>query len=395
LPGSVCLPKKRGFGRVFFGAGTEWAWSWIIFLTPILHDKGNAMISYEVQEFDAPLVRAERPTPVPQNDEVLVRVLAAGVCHSDLHIWHGSYDMGHGKKLNMAERGLKLPVTLGHEIAGEVVAVGPQAQGVNVGQKYVVFPWLGCGQCKVCQRGDENLCMTGRPLGVYQPGGYADHILVPSARYLVEMGDLAPEHAAPYACSGLTTYSALKKFSPRVFKDETLVLIGAGGLGLMAILIARALGGAGVVVIEPDASKREAALKVGAQAAFDPAAPGCAAAVRKAAGGAVWMVLDCVGSSQTVEQGIGLLTKGGHLVQIGLFGGHIDLPTPSQALRAITYQGTYVGNLRELQELIELVRETKMPPVPTTCMHFSKAFSALLALEQGQAIGRQVLTPGA
>ncbi len=105
------------------------------------------------------------------------------------------------------------------------------------------------------------------------------------------------------------------------------------------------------------------------------------------------MVLDCVGSSQTVEQGIGLLTKGGHLVQIGLFGGHIDLPTPSQALRAITYQGTYVGNLRELQELIQLVRDTKMPPVPTTCMHFSKAFTALLDLEKGKAIGRQILTP--
>nr|WP_319016847.1 zinc-binding dehydrogenase [Diaphorobacter aerolatus] len=107
------------------------------------------------------------------------------------------------------------------------------------------------------------------------------------------------------------------------------------------------------------------------------------------------MVLDCVGSSQTVEQGIGLLTKGGHLVQIGLFGGHIDLPTPSQALRAITYQGTYVGNQRELEELIKLVRDHDMPPVPTTCMHFSKAFSALLELEQGKAIGRQILTPEA
>ena len=353
------------------------------------------MFSYQVQEFGAPLVRAEYPTPVPKNDEVLVRVLAAGVCHSDLHIWHGSYDLGHGKKLNMTDRGLKLPVTLGHEIAGEVVAVGPQAKGVRIGQKYVVFPWLGCGKCKVCERGDENLCLAGCSLGVNQPGGYADHVLVPHARYLVEIGDLTPEHAAPYACSGLTTYSALKKFSPRVFKEETLVLTGAGGLGLMAILIAKALGGAGVVVIEPDASKREAALKAGALAAFDPHAADCVAAVRRAAGGAVWMVLDCVGSSQTVEQAIKLLTKGGHLVQIGLFGGHVDLPTPSHALRAITYQGTYVGNLRELQELIQLVRDSGMPPVPTTCMHLSRAFSALINLEQGKAIGRQILTPDA
>ncbi len=352
------------------------------------------MISYEVQEFGAPLVRAEHPTPAPKDNEVLVRVLASGVCHSDLHIWHGSYDLGNGRKLNMAD-GLKLPVTLGHEIAGEVVAVGPLVKGVRVGQKYVVFPWLGCGKCKVCERGDENLCLAGRPLGVSQPGGYADHVLVPHARYLVDIGDLAPEHAAPYACSGLTTYSALKKFTPRVFKEETLVLIGAGGLGLMAILIAKALGGAGVVVIEPDANKREAALKAGARAAFDPKAEDCAAAVRNAAGGAVWMVLDCVGSSQTVEQGIRMLTKGGHLVQIGLYGGHVDLPTPTHALRAITFQGTYVGNLRELQELIQLVRDSNMPPVPTTCMHLSRVFSALLDLEQGKAIGRQILTPDA
>jgi len=351
------------------------------------------MISYEVQEFGAPLVRAQRPTPEPKDSEVLVRVLASGVCHSDLHIWHGSYDLGHGKTLNM---GMKLPLTMGHEIAGEVVALGPQVKGVRAGQKYVVFPWLGCGKCKVCERGDENLCVSGgRSLGVSLPGGYADHVLVPHERYLVDIGELTPEQAAPYACSGLTTYSALKKFAPRVFKDEALVLIGAGGLGLMAILIARALGGAGVIVIEPDASKREAALKSGARAAFDPGDADCAKAVRQAAGGAVWMVLDCVGSSQTVELGIKLLTKGGHLVQIGLFGGHIDLPTPTHALRAITYEGTYVGNLRELQELIQLVRTSKIPPVPSTCLHLSRVFSALLDLEQGKAIGRQILTPDA
>jgi len=353
------------------------------------------MISYDIQEFGAPLVRAERPTPAPQDSEVLVRVLAAGVCHSDLHIWHGSYDLGNNRKLDMTAAS-RLPITLGHEIAGEVVALGPQATHARIGQKYVVFPWLGCGKCKVCERGDENLCTSGgRSLGVSRPGGYADHVLVPHERYLIELGDLTPEHAAPYACSGLTTYSALKKFLPRVFKSETLVLFGAGGLGLMAIIIAKALGGAGVIVLEPDASKREAALKAGALAAFDPRDEDCAQAVRNAAGGAVWMVLDCVGSSQTVEQGIKLLTKGGHLVQIGLFGGHIDLPTPTHALRAITYQGTFVGNLRELQELIQLVRDTHMPPVPTTCMHLSNAFSALLALEQGTAIGRQILTPNA
>ena len=171
------------------------------------------------------------------------------------------------------------------------------------------------------------------------------------------------------------------------------MLFGAGGLGLMAILLMKAMGGAGVVVVEPDASKHEAALKAGADTVIDPKSPTFLADVKAAAGGAVWAIIDCVGSSQTVQAGIDLLTKGGHLVQIGLFGGHVDLPTPTHAIRALTYQGTYVGNLRDLQELIQLVKDKNLSPVPTTCMHFSKAFTALLALEQGKAVGRLALTP--
>lgn len=125
------------------------------------------MISYDLQQFGAPLVRNERPTPAPQGSEVLVRVLASGVCHSDIHIRHGYYDMGNGKRLNMGERGAMLPLTMGHETAGEIVAAGPEAGNVQIGQRVVVYPWLGCGQCKVCARGQENLCLTGRSLGVF------------------------------------------------------------------------------------------------------------------------------------------------------------------------------------------------------------------------------------
>ena len=351
------------------------------------------MISYEVTGFGKPLERAERPTPTPTGDQVLVRIEAAGVCHSDLHIWHGEYDLGNGKKLSMADRGMKLPLTMGHEIAGEVIAVGPDVKDVQVGKRYVVFPWHGCGECKVCKRGDENLCLAGKSMGVFQPGGYADHVLVSHARYLVDIGDMPPERAAPYACSGLTTYSAINKINPQVLKDEKVVIFGAGGLGLMATLLIKAMGGAGVIVIEPDEAKHDAAKKAGADAVFSPKADGYQAKVKEAAGGAVWAVIDCVGSGQTVQSAIDMLTKGGQLVQIGLFGGHIDIPTPSMALRAITYQGTYVGNLRELQELMKLVKDKNLSPVPSTCMHFSKAFTALLALEEGKAVGRLILTP--
>jgi len=162
----------------------------------------------------------------------------------------------------------------------------------------------------------------------------------------------------------------------------------------MAITLIKALGGAGVLVIDPDESKHAAALQAGADAVFNPRKDDIATEIKKAAGGAVWAIIDCVGSSQTIQAGQDMLTKGGQLVQIGLFGGHIDISTPFMVLKAMTYQGTYVGNLRELQELIALVKDKHLPPVATTCMHFSKAFTALLALEEGKAVGRQVLTPG-
>ncbi|MFO1181230.1 alcohol dehydrogenase [Ottowia sp.] len=351
------------------------------------------MISFDITELKKPLVRTERPNPQPTGHQVLIRILASGVCHSDLHIWHGIYDLGNGKTLSMMDRGMKLPLTPGHEIAGEVIAVGDQVKDVEVGKNYVVYPWHGCGECKVCRRGDENLCLNGKSLGIYQPGGYADHVLVPDARYLVDIGDMSPIQAAPYACSGLTTYSAIRKINPQVLNEEKVVLFGAGGLGLMAIALIKALGGAGVLVIDPDEAKHAAALKAGAEAVFSPKTDGLVGKLKQAAGGAVWAVIDCVGSGQTVQTGMDLLTKGGQLVQVGLFGGHIDISTPFVPLKAMTYQGTYVGNLRELQELVALVKEKNLPPMQTTCMPFSKAFTALLALEQGTAIGRQVLTP--
>ncbi len=269
------------------------------------------MISFDITELKKPLVRTERPNPQPTGHQVLIRILASGVCHSDLHIWHGIYDLGNGKTLSMMDRGMKLPLTPGHEIAGEVIAVGDQVKDVEVGKNYVVYPWHGCGECKVCRRGDENLCLNGKSLGIYQPGGYADHVLVPDARYLVDIGDMSPIQAAPYACSGLTTYSAIRKINPQVLNEEKVVLFGAGGLGLMAIALIKALGGAGVLVIDPDEAKHAAALKAGAEAVFSPKTDGLVGKLKQAAGGAVWAVIDCVGSGQTVQTGMDLLTKGG------------------------------------------------------------------------------------
>ena len=186
------------------------------------------MRSFQLCTCGAPLELTEQPTPQPAGTEVLLKVLAAGVCHSDLHLSEGYFDLGGGKRLSLADRGMKLPLTLGHENVGEVVAVGPQAKDVKVGARMLANPWIGCGECTVCKRGEDNLCRAMRSLGVFSNGGYADHLLVPHPRYLIDIGDMPPEKAAPLACSGVTTYGALKKIGP-VLKSEPTVIIGAGG----------------------------------------------------------------------------------------------------------------------------------------------------------------------
>ena len=142
------------------------------------------MRSYQVTVFDTPLVAKDQPTPEPTGAEVLVKITAAGVCHSDIHICEGFYDFGDGKKFHMGDRGLTLPLTMGHEIAGEIVSAGPDSEPVTAGEPVVVYPWIGCGTCRTCLRGDENLCAKPRFLGVFRGGGYATHVVVPAQALL-------------------------------------------------------------------------------------------------------------------------------------------------------------------------------------------------------------------
>ena len=125
------------------------------------------MRMFQVCVCGQPLQLNEQPTPEPKGTEVLLKVLAAGVCHSDLHLADGWFDLGGGKRMSLADRGMKLPVTLGHENVGEVVAFGPDAKGVKVGDRRLAHPWIGCGSCGPCQRGEENLCRAMRSLGVF------------------------------------------------------------------------------------------------------------------------------------------------------------------------------------------------------------------------------------
>ncbi len=356
------------------------------------------MKSFQVADFNAPLKEVDRPTPEPTGTQVLIKVKAAGVCHSDLHIWEGGYELGHGRKpLSLKDRGVSLPRTMGHETVGEIVAFGPDVKesdkgGLKVGTVALAYPWLGCGKCASCLADDENMCaVKPNALGVYCDGGYADHMTVPHPKYLLDLKGLDPVTAAPYACSGVTTYSALKK----VEKDlgSPIVIIGAGGLGLMALSLLKAMGGKGAIVVDIDARKRAAAEKAGALATVDGKAADALAQLAQKAGGPIRAVIDLVGNAQSTQLGFDCLTKGGKLVIVGLFGGGAPWALPLIPIKAVTIQGSYVGNLRETRELLDLVRTHKIPPIPVTPMPLAKANDALLDLQKGKLVGRAVLTP--
>ena len=350
------------------------------------------MRCYCVTHHGQPLELVERPIPQPQGTEVLLKVRAAGVCHTDLHLWEGHYDLGGGKKLTLAERGIKPPITLSHEIVGEVVAAGDAAGTVAVGKPMLVHPWIGCGECAACRRGEENLCVKPQSLGVVRPGGFAEYVIVPHPRYLVDIDGLDVAEAAPLACAGVTTYSALKKFGERITTDP-VVIIGAGGLGLMAIEVLKALGGKGAIVVDLDPVKREAALAAGALAAIDGRASDAVAQIQQATGGGARAVLDLVGATPTVTTAMACSARGGHIVICGLMGGDLTLALPVIPMRPLTLQGSYVGTLQELRELVDLARRTTMKAIPVTRRPLAEAQDALMALHEGRIVGRTILVP--
>ena len=187
------------------------------------------MKSAKITGPNEPLVVSDFDNPEPQNNQVLVKVKSVGVCHSDLHLWEGGYDLGDGQFMKVTDRGVKYPVTPGHEIVGIVEKIGSNVSDVKLGDEVLVFPWIGCGDCPACKVGNENLCDTPKSMGVFQDGGYSDYALIPDSKYLALLDGVNPDSATSLACSGLTAYTAIKKSNQN--SPEFLVIVGAGGLG--------------------------------------------------------------------------------------------------------------------------------------------------------------------
>jgi propanol-preferring alcohol dehydrogenase len=332
----------------------------------------------------SPELRAvERPEPGP--GEVLLAVEAAGLCHSDLSV------------MDWPEGTLPwtLPLTLGHENAGTVAALGPGVTGLAEGDRVLVYgPW-GCGACRQCVRGAENYCerlaeLAGRGCGLGFDGGLADYMLVPSARWLVPIGDLDPVQAAPLTDAGLTPYHAIKSDIWRLYPGSSVVVIGVGGLGHLAVQILRALSPARIVAIDPRESSRRLALESGADAALDATAG--PAEVRAEAGfGGAALVLDFVGSDDTLALAASVLAVTGHATMVGLGGGTFPMAFGRVPFGASVSRPSW-GTLPDLQEVVALARAGVLE-VEVERFGLDEALDAYRMLRDGTVVGRAVVVP--
>lgn len=343
-----------------------------------------------ITKFGHALEPETRADMTPKGTEVILEVVAAGVCHTDLHMREGGVDLGRGQRLDYAARGIGLPLVLGHETVGRVVTTGPDAGDVDRDKTYVIYPWGGCGGCDVCRAGSENLCATPQFLGIHVDGGYATQIKIAHPRHLFDIGDLDPVAAAPLACSGLTTYAGLKKLGDGIY-NRTPVIFGAGGLGLMCTEMLQALGARAPVIVDIDPTKRDYAIKAGAQAAIDPRANDALDQIIAACGAAPLEIIDFVNGEETAELAFNCLGRGGTLVTVGLFGGATPWSLPMITLKSAKIHGSYVGSLTEFAELMELARTGVLRPIPSTVFPLEQADDVLNKLEHGEILGRAIL----
>ncbi|WP_228002339.1 alcohol dehydrogenase [Nocardia australiensis] len=347
---------------------------------------------FAVMPDDTTIHDLQVPTPNAEGKQVLLAVVRAGVCHTDTHLRAGGYDLGSRGTMSMKERGIEYPMVLGHEVVGIVEKVGDEVESVRVGDVRLIYPWIGCGACRQCREGHDNRCAAGQNLGVARHGGYAESILVPDEKYLVDIEGLEPSWAATLACSGLTAYSAVDRILP-LDPNEPVVVFGAGGLGLTAIAILRSLGHLNICAVDVVERNLAAARDMGASSTFDSGA-GDAGDLHRAVGGPAGAVIDFVNNGATATSAFEVLAKGGIMVQVGLFGGEVTVPTALLALRMIRIEGSFVGTLTQMQALVRLAQSGGLPTIPVIERPLSAAeiSGALDDLTAGGVAGRIVLT---
>ena len=344
------------------------------------------MKAYQLTAWESEPELREVPVPEPGPGQVLVKVGGAGACHSDLHLMEwppGTLDFD-------------VPFTLGHENAGWVESLGAGVEGLEVGEPVAVYgPW-GCGRCRACRLSAENHCERQAEIGAFGgglglDGGMAEYMLVPHPRLLLPLGDLDPRDAAPLSDAALTPYHAIKRSLHLLVPGSTAVVVGVGGLGHMGVQILRALSPARIVAVDVSEEKLRLAREVGADAAV-AAGEDAAGEIREMTRGlGAELVVDMVGSDDSIALAAAVARFESHLTIVGLAGGKFEFAfgaLPFGAQLSIPYWGTAV----ELGECLDLAREGKIR-AHVERFELERAGDAYKRMRDGRLDGRAVICP--
>ncbi len=334
-----------------------------------------------LRQYGRPLELIERPVPEPAKPrDVLIRVGGAGVCATDLHAMDGM----------MEPAGVTLPRVLGHENAGWVEAVGGDVSSVTPGDPVIVYPPYSCGLCVQCRRGNDMHCARHEFTGLSVDGGFAEFVLV-DERSLVRLpAGAEPAAVAPHADAGITAYHAVRKLAHLATPGTTAVVLGAGGVGHIALQLLHELGSCAVIVVDTDARRRGLARELGADEILDGG--DAVGAVREATDGrGADLVFDFVGSDQTHADSMAMLARGGTCSVIG-YGGMLSVPSLLLIAHEHAVTGNLVGSWTDLWELMQLHGRGRIRLVTET--HPLEALNDVLQrLRDGDVTGRAVIVP--
>ncbi len=342
------------------------------------------MKAARLHHYGEPLVLDDVPTPTPGTGEVLVRVEGAGFCHSDIHVIDG--------EIQVLPR---MPLTLGHENAGRVAAVGAGVESVREGDAVAVYGGWGCGRCDYCVTGHEQLCATPRWAGLSDyDGGYAEYLLVPHDRYLITLERLTPREAAPLTDAALTPYRAIRKAQPFLEPDHHVLLIGLGGLGQYGFKLLQLLTACPIVVVDTSDTKLALARRMGADSVLDGREAGVPDRLNAITGGrGVAAAFDFVGADDTLALAIGATRAMGKVTQVGLAGGAARLKVLETSAFEVTFEATLWGTIKELREVLALAESGRLTPIPLTYHPLDQINDVYEKVKRGEVEGRAVITP--
>ena len=344
------------------------------------------MKAARLHSFHSPLLIEDVPDPeVTAPFDVIVRIGAAGLCRTDLHIWEGQFDEAQ------KDSGLALPYSPGHENAGWVEAIGAAVTNVVVGDKVILHPLITCGLCRACRDGDDVHCDLSIFPGLFAPGGFADY-LKSGGRSVIKIDDsLEPSDVAPLADAGLTAYHAIKKALPLLYPGTTCVVIGAGGLGHIGIQCLRALSSTRIVVMDANPAALALTTKWGADETVLVDGDQVSKLLELTQGRGAEVVLDFVGESGAEKWGVDLLKRKGSYFVIG-YGGVLEVPTMKIILTEINFVGNLVGSYNDLVELMDLTAQGKVT-LTTASYPLAEINTAISDLIEGRLRGRGILVP--